>query len=67
MKQTYSNRFQSMLAAAINRRIEHLREEVAAGELINFEDYKFKTGQISGLSVVLSDLFDEVEDFMRKE
>jgi len=50
----------------ISTRIEHLKEEISAGMITTFEDYKSKTGQIQGL-VMAKDIMEEARSNVAKE
>jgi len=58
--QTRTHMFQHELGILIAAEIERLKENLAAGGLKSFEDYRHTSGQISGLRMSL-DLMEEAE------
>jgi hypothetical protein len=63
MAQTYSAFFAHELKKLIEEQIEERKETISSGRGIeDFSDYRQKVGVITGLRLVLDDLFSQAAD-----
>ena len=63
MAQTYSAFFAHELKKLIEEQIEERKEAISSGHGIeDFSDYRQKVGVITGLRLVLDDLFSQAAD-----